>query len=86
MALYEVLKARIENARYHFELDYYQQFKLKPKRLFEDTQVSNVKADIKASVKRQPEFSKASFVRLINPQQDIEFIVYQDETCYHVKV
>lgn len=86
MALYEVLKNRIVDARYHFERDYYQQFKLKPKRLFEDRTLSNVKVDIKALVKRQPEFSKASFIRLINPQQDIEFIVYQDETCYHVKV
>jgi anaerobic magnesium-protoporphyrin IX monomethyl ester cyclase len=86
LALFEVLKDKVENARYLFELDYYQHFKLKPKRLFEDKHRNNVKADIQAFVKRHPELSKASFVRLINPQQDIEFIVYQDETCYHVKV
>lgn len=86
LALYEVLKDQIDDARYAFELDYYQQFKIKPKRLFDLSLKVDAKPLIKAFVKKHPEHQYASFVLIENPKQDIEYILYQDETCYHVKI
>lgn len=84
LSMYESLKAIVENAQYEIECEYYLSHKMRPQRLL-DLAIKDTSLIIKRYRKQYKAYDRLIPVIIINPKQEIEFIVYHNLESIHLK-
>ncbi len=84
LAMVDCLKDIIVDATYEIECSYYLSHKMRPQRLCE-LAIKDTKEIIKAYREQYRAYDRLIPVILINPKQEIEFIVYKDLEAMHIK-